>query len=200
MKSKFSKDDIEFLNVADEHVKKCFINVIKKYTPLHGHKIVLCQKKLGKTTMQAQPLIDKNFWSRKTRSYKVDCNHQTQVDHPIRIKKLPKDVLEGWFAHEVGHILDYHQRNWFNLMVLGILYLFSKRRIIKAEHQADLYAIEYGFSTKILATKRFILNHTDITQKYKDRILKYYMSPEAVEEAILNHEETILGVEDAKVI
>jgi len=191
---------VEFINVADENIQDCFRRVVEQYTPLAGHRMVLCQKKIGKTTMQAQPIINQKFWNRKRREYRVDCNHQTQVDDPTRLENLPTDVLEGWLAHEVGHVMDYHSRGWFNLIWLGIQYLINSKRKREAEHQADLYAIEYGFAEKILATKRYILDHSDIAEAYKERIRKYYMTPEDVERAILTQDKPILGVDDAKVL
>ena len=45
----------------------------------------------------------------------------------------------------------------------------------------------------ILKTKDFILNHASITQKYKDRIKKYYLSPEEIMDLIEKRDEKSLA-------
>jgi len=41
----------------------------------------------------------------------------------------------------------------------------------------------------ILKTKDFILNNADITKSYKDRIKKYYLSPEEIMHLVEEREE-----------
>lgn len=191
---------IEFENIACDKIKDCFRKVVSRYTPLAQNRIILTQRALGKTTMQAQPIINKHFWHRERRAYQVQCNHRTQVDDPTNISNLPEEVLEGWFAHELGHVLDYHNRNWPDLIGLGIMYLVNPAYKRKAEHQADLYAIDYGFAEQIIATKHYILDHSDIPAVYKARIKRFYMSPENVKKIIEEKEQSILSIDDATLL
>ncbi len=191
---------ITFKNVQHDHVKACFTDVVKKFSPLHGHHIRLVRRKLKNTTMQAQPIFDWNILFRHHRRYRIDFTFETDIDDPVRIENLPEDVMTGWFAHELGHLVDYQMRSLPSLIGLGVGYVFSERLKIKAEMQADLYAIKYGFSEEILATKRFILNHSDISQKYKDQISKFYMSPEEVERYILERGQSLLELDDIHIL
>ncbi|WP_438976985.1 hypothetical protein [Polaribacter sp.] len=42
-----------------------------------------------------------------------------------------------------------------------------------------------------LKTKKFILNHADITKKYKERIKRYYLSPEEIIQLIEKRDKLI---------
>jgi hypothetical protein len=42
----------------------------------------------------------------------------------------------------------------------------------------------------ILKTKDFILNNADVSQTYKNRIKKYYLSPEEIMELIAERDKT----------
>lgn len=76
--------------------------------------------------------------------------------------------------------MDYQNRSKSNLIWFGLKYLISERFIVEAERAADTYAVAHGMEKYILATKEFILNHADIAVSYKDRIKKYYLSPEEI--------------------
>jgi hypothetical protein len=54
-----------------------------------------------------------------------------------------------------------------------------------AERKADLFAIEHGFAEEINATKRFLLEDSNIPNSYKERLSKYYMTVEEVERIVL---------------
>ena len=72
-------------------------------------------------------------------------------------------------------------------MVFGLRYLLSEKFRRQTEHEADFIAIDHGFHKEILATKKFILEHELLQPKYKDKILKYYLSSEAVKERVLEN-------------
>ena len=101
---------------------------------------------------------------------------------------MPSDIFVGWIGHELGHILDYQNRSNFNLIWFGFQYLFSENHIIEAERAADSFAVNQGMEDYILKTKDFILNHAQITLTYKDRIKKYYLSPEEIMELVKQRE------------
>ena len=100
--------------------------------------------------------------------------------------------MVGWIAHELGHIMDYLNRSKPNLIWFGIKYLLSENHIVEAERSADTFAIQQGAEHYILKTKDFILNHASISAKYKDRIKKYYLSPEEIMELIKTRDTEIL--------
>ncbi|WP_246062628.1 hypothetical protein [Mesohalobacter halotolerans] len=140
---------------------------------------------IKRSTMQAQPRFSKILSPRHKREYiifiKTHFNLGT-IDKPI--EKLPKDVLVGWFGHELGHIMDYEQMSNFKLIRFGLSYLISNTAIVNAERQADTFAIKQGMQDYIIKTKNFILEHADISESYKNRMKKYYLSPEEIMEMV----------------
>ena len=45
---------------------------------------------------------------------------------------------------------------------------------------ADSFAVKHKMESYILKTKDFILNNADISEVYKKRIKRYYLSPEEI--------------------
>lgn len=143
------------------------------------------KKKIQKSFMQAQPKFSGLFNKRKNRSYYVMISETFNLEgEEFGVDDIPSDVLIGWIGHELGHIMDYRDRKGFNMMVFGIRYLFSHRYIREAERTADTYAVNHGMGEYILATKDFILSHANLSEVYKARIKRLYLSPEEIVELV----------------
>ncbi len=141
--------------------------------------------KIKKSFMLAQPKFSGIFKKRKNRSYYIMISEKFSIEEDeFTVNELPTDVLIGWIGHELGHIMDYRDRSGGNLMIFGIRYLFSKRHIREAERAADTYAVNRGMSEYILATKDFILSHANLSEVYKARIKRLYLSPEEILELV----------------
>lgn len=139
------------------------------------------KKKIQKSFMQAQPQFSGLVKKRGNRSYFVFISESFHIENEeFEISEIPSDVLIGWIGHELGHIMDYQQRTGFNMIAFGIRYLTSKRFIQEAERSADTFAVNHGMGDYILATKDFILNHSHLSEVYKDRIKRLYLSPEEI--------------------
>ena len=147
------------------------------------------KKNIKKSTMQARPKFSSFFKSRKNRDYVILISEKFKIsDKEFKTTDMPSDIFVGWIGHELGHILDYQNRSNFNLIWFGFQYLFSENHIIEAERAADSFAVNQGMEDYILKTKDFILNHAQITLTYKDRIKKYYLSPEEIMELVKQRE------------
>lgn len=143
------------------------------------------KKKIKKSFMQAQPKFSGLFSKRKNRSYYVMISETFNLeDEEFGVDDIPSDVLIGWIGHELGHIMDYRERKGFNMMVFGIRYVLSNRYIREAERTADTYAVNHGMGEYILATKDFILSHANLSEVYKARIKRLYLSPEEIVELV----------------
>jgi len=139
------------------------------------------KKNIKKSTMQARPTFGSFFRSRKNRSYVIFISEKFKIsDNEFFTRDIPSDIFIGWIGHELGHIMDYQNRSKTNLIWFGIKYLSSDKYIIEAERVADTFAVAHGMDDYILKTKDFILNHAQITESYKNRIQKYYLSPEEI--------------------
>ncbi len=141
--------------------------------------------KIKKSFMQAQPKFSGIFKHRKNRSYFIMISRRFNIeDDEFGVEDIPTDVLIGWIGHELGHIMDYRDRKGFNMVIFGIRYVFSKRHIREAERAADTYAVNRGMGEYILATKDFILSHANLSEVYKARIKRLYLSPEEIIELV----------------
>lgn len=139
------------------------------------------KKNIHKSTMQAQPLFGSLFKPKHKRKYLILISERVKIaDTTYYTKDMPSNILIGWLGHELGHIMDYKDRSSIDLLGFGISYLFSKNFIKKAERTADTYAVAHGMEEYILETKDFILNRSDISEKYKNRIKELYLSPEEI--------------------
>lgn len=169
-------------HIIPEAIKVEALKALSYYPELKHTAIEFKFKKnIKKSIMQAQP----TFWSllkaKKNRSYKIFISESFQIEgRQFATADIPKNVLIGWLGHELGHVMDYRDRSSLNLIWFGIKYTFSDSYIKEAERAADTYAVEKNMDGYILETKNFILNHTDLSEAYKDRIKKYYLSPDEI--------------------
>lgn len=136
---------------------------------------------LKKSLMKAQPKFGSLFKSKKQREYVILMSENFTLDGvKLDFNTIPKNVLIGWLGHELGHIMDYQNRSNLNLVSFGINYYFSGKFIQQAERTADTYAVTHQMKPFILATKDYILNHSGLSNKYKARIRKLYLSPDEI--------------------
>lgn len=159
------------------------VEVALKYFPqLANIKIEFKLKKnIKKSTMQARPTFDSFFRSKKNRKYLILISKKFKIsDKEFSTLDIPDDIFIGWIGHELGHIMDYQDRSRFNLIWFGLKYLFSENHIVEAERAADRFAVQHKMEDYILKTKNFILNHAEISEVYKNRMRRYYLSPEEI--------------------
>ncbi|HLW33833.1 MAG TPA: hypothetical protein VKX40_16350 [Aequorivita sp.] len=157
--------------------------------------------KIKKSTMQAQPRFSSFFKNKKKREYMILISRNIQIDgENFTIPDIPSDVIVGWLGHELGHVMDYSERTNVGMLIFGIKYLFSSAHIKEVERAADTYAIAHGMGDYIIKTKNFILDNADLSEKYKARIRRLYISSEEVMELINENkiEEELEVVEEAE--
>jgi len=148
------------------------------------------------SVMQAQPVFTTLLLKRKNRRYRINISAQFKlINAQIPIQQIPDEVMIGWIGHELGHILDYERRSNTAMVSFGIGYYFSSAYVKGAERMADTYAVERGLGKYIIATKRFILDHAELPQAYKDKIARLYLSPDVIVEQIKKLEEKKLEVQ-----
>ena len=167
-------------------IKTNVTKALAYYPQLKDTKIEFRFKKnIKKSTMQARPTFGSFFKSRKNRHYVILISEKFKIaDKEFLTRHIPDAIFIGWIGHELGHIMDYQNRSKLNLIWFGLKYVFSQNHIVEAERAADSFAVAHGMEDYILKTKDFILNNADITQSYKDRIKKYYLSPEEIMELV----------------
>jgi hypothetical protein len=85
--------------------------------------------------------------------------------------------------------LDYEGKSNAGMVSFGYRYYFSPAYVKQAEMVADSLAVERGMGNFIVATKRFILDHAELPQAYKDKIRRLYLSPDVIVEQVRKLEE-----------
>ena len=137
--------------------------------------------KIKNAVMQAQPRVRTLFKGKKTRTYKIKISRELQLGNMTKpIEEVPHEILVGWIAHELGHVMDYLDRSSFQMIGFGLNYITSKSFLMNSEYEADKHAISHGCANLIIKTKNYILNHDHLSDDYKARIDQFYLSPEEV--------------------
>lgn len=174
--------------IIPENIKKEVIEAISYYPELYDTAIEFKFKEnIKKSTMQAQPRFASFFKSKENREYVILISKNIQIEgEHFTMDDIPSDVIIGWIGHELGHVMDYRDRTNFGMLIFGIKYLFSAAHIKEVERAADTYAVAHGMGDYILKTKNFILDNANLSEKYKERIRRLYISPEEVMELINN--------------
>ena len=151
---------------------------------------------IKKSFMQAQPKVANLFRGKKDRSYYIFMSSNFLIEkEKFSMAEVPSEVLIGWLGHELGHIMDYRDKSAMGLVIFGFRYITSENYIKVAERAADTYAVNSGMGDYILATKNFILNHSHLSDSYKERIARLYLSPEEILVLVNKLEEDIEEVE-----
>ncbi|WP_307726291.1 hypothetical protein [Salinimicrobium tongyeongense] len=152
------------------------------YPELKGVEIEFKYKEsIKKSFMQAQPKIANLFKGKNDRSYNIFMSSRFLIEkEEFSMADVPSEVLIGWLGHELGHVMDYRDKSAMGLVIFGFRYITSENYIKQAERAADTYAVNAGMSEYILATKDFILNNSHLSDTYKERIARLYLSPEEI--------------------
>jgi len=156
----------------------------------NAHIDFIFKTNIKTSVMQAQPVFSTLLLRRKRRRYRINISSHFKLIHcDVPITQIPDEVMIGWVGHELGHILDYEHRSNTGMISFGYQYLFSSTYVKEVERIADTYAVERGLGKHIIATKRFILDHAELPQSYKNKIARLYLSPDVITDLVKKLEE-----------
>ena len=172
-------------------IEKNVLKALSFYPELKNtHISFVFHKNLKTSVMQAQPVFTTLLRKRKNRRYRIKISEHFKLIHSdMPILEIPDNVMVGWIGHELGHILDYESMSNAGMVSFGYRYYFSPTYVKHAEMIADSLAVERGMGNYIVATKRFILDHAELPQAYKDKISRLYLSPDVIVEQVKKLEE-----------
>jgi hypothetical protein len=178
-------------------IEKTVLKALSFYPELKNTTINFLFKTNIKTSvMQAQPVFMTLLGNRKNRRYRINISkHFNLISTHMPIEQIPDDVMIGWIGHELGHILDYEDKSNIEMISFGYRYYFHSSFVKHAEMVADSLAVERGMGNYIVATKRFILDHAELPESYKDKIRRLYLSPDVIVEQVRMLEEKKLQQE-----
>ena len=190
------QDDPELLQFGQNKqipalIEKNVLKALSFYPELENTTIGFMFKTNIKTSvMQAQPVFMTLLQRRKNRRYRINISEYFKlINTQIPIQQIPDDVMIGWIGHELGHILDYEGKSNAGMVSFGYRYYFHSSFVKHAEMVADSLAVERGMGNYIVATKRFILDHAELPQSYKNKIARLYLSPDVIVEQVRKLEE-----------
>jgi hypothetical protein len=172
-------------------IEKNVLTALSFYPELKNTTIdFIFKRKIKTSVMQAQPVFNTLLGKRKNRRYRINISeHFELINSQMPIREIPDAVMIGWIGHELGHILDYESKTNSEIVSFGYHYLFHPTFVKHAEMVADSLAVERGMGNYIVATKRFILDHAELPQAYKDKIRRLYLSPDVIMEQVKRLEE-----------
>ncbi len=172
-------------------IEKNVLQALSFYPELKNTPITFFFKKnIRGSVMQAQPVFGTLLKNKKNRRYRVNISTTFRLIHSqMPILEIPDEVMIGWIGHELGHILDYEGKTGAGMISFGYRYYFYPTFVKHAEMVADSLAVQRGMGNYIVATKRFILDHAELPQAYKDKIARLYLSPDIIVEQVRILEE-----------
>lgn len=165
----------------NEKIIKAFLEVWQEFNSLHDYGFEVAQKRLKASTMQARPVFGVSQIFERTQRYKLNIAEKVLDSGELAVADLPEDVLKGWFAHELGHIVDYENHSNLGMIAYGIRYSLSDQYKRDREHEADSIAIRHGFRNEVILAKKYLLDNDFISPTYKSQIKKFYMSVRGAE-------------------
>ncbi len=160
----------------DQKIKDAFLEVWQDYPSLHSYDFEVIQMQLDASTMEARPVINLGDIFSNKRQYRLNVGLKVLDSDDLTLAGLPKNVLKGWFAHELGHIVDYENHSNAGMVAYGIRYSLSDHYKREREHEADSIAIRHGFREDVIATKKYLMESEFISSTYQAQLEKYYMT------------------------
>ena len=126
-----------------------------------------------------------NIWTlfippKKHRQYRILLNdaEKTSFD-PILLRSLPFDAQVGILAHELGHVVYYHQLNLLEIGKWGLNYLYSDEFRATHERTTDLMPVYHGLGSQIYQYAYFVRKDSSCLEFFKGAqgfMDKYYMT------------------------
>lgn len=128
------------------------------------------------------------FGPRKNRHYLILLNDaQNSFFDPILLRSLPFDAQVGILAHELGHIVYYHELNIFAFGKWGLKYLDDDEFRAAHERSTDLMPVFHGLGSQIYQYAYFVRYDPtckSFYQEEKDFMDKYYLTDKELLEEI----------------
>lgn len=135
------------------------------------------------TTANARPRVFSCIFRKKgNRRYLIRINNSNK-DSVLRVNLLSLNAKTGLIGHELAHIKDYSELNFFGLLGRLFSYLNKKKRSAY-EKATDTEAINRGLGWQVYDFCYFVHHHSCATKKYKDYKKEIYYLPEELKNII----------------
>ncbi len=163
--------------MIDRKIKEAFRIARSHYPEL---KTTIIDLKLKKTDYIMKTLPEALFIlkNKKKRKYVIYISKNKNKN---AIAQMSSKELIGIFGHELGHIVDYKQKNNLKIIILGCRYLFSKKYLIKKEKDTDIIAIKHGLHRELKQSMVFLLKNQSLSKHTRNRQKNNYLQPKEID-------------------
>jgi len=128
--------------------------------------------------MWVRPTIGSFFWGKM--KYKVFVSTDTMYSQFV--DTLSTDAILGWYAHELGHVVDYERRGRLGSFWMGVQYVFFPKGRARMEYRADKITIEHGYGCELLASVNISRKHLPSWKRKQAE--RFYLKRAQLEELI----------------
>lgn len=135
------------------------------------------------TLMAARPKLWSVFNTKKNRTYVLIISTNPENHSNKLFQNMSLSSKTGILGHEFAHFIDYEQKSNFELLIFGIKYIFSKKKI---ERETDKVAIERGLGIEMLDYTLHIKKSKLTSKKYRARKKKFYLSETEIRNLVSN--------------
>jgi len=152
------------------------ISALSYYPELDSTRIVFKEAKI-KASLNARPTIGSLlFRKRANRKYVIRIKPNTG-DSIATLDQVGFNGAVGVLGHELNHIIDYSERNFFQ--ILGRLFNYTnKKGKRRYEGEIDRMTVEKGLGWQLYDWEDYVLNKSNAKAKYKAYKIAVYFSPE----------------------
>lgn len=107
----------------------------------------------------------------------------TENLNKIILENLPFNAQIGVLGHELGHTIFYQDKGFFDILKIGICYLFNGYRAT-FERDTDKRTIAHGLGPQLYDWAKFIREQDDNNKRGEgdDFLDKYYLTPKEIAE------------------
>jgi hypothetical protein len=153
----------------------------KSFPELNGYSIEIRRKHIG-TMMAARPKPDFIFRKKENRKYVIFITDKPEMNPDSVYASMSYNAQLGVLGHELSHILDYRNKNNWQMLCFGINYVFNKKTI---EAKTDLTAVKRGFGKELIEYTRYIHRSPHVNRRYLLKKKRFYLSASEIEENIM---------------
>jgi hypothetical protein len=176
------RNDFGFNKSIPKEIELECLTALSYYPKLKNISIIF---KFGKisSTMVSRPKPGSIFRNNNKREYQVIIRKKGTSKKGLEWSELSFNSLVGWIGHELAHIINYHHRAFGGILFMGMRYAFPQFRR-RMERFTDQLTIKNDLGYALYEGTEYTLNSANISESYKKRIKKFYLSPAEIKKYI----------------
>lgn len=166
------------------------LTALSYYPELSTVNIVFRMKE-SKTPLTSRPTFWSLFKAKKNRTYQITISTKAaEWLNPILFANLPYNAQIGVLGHEISHVADYNDKNFWQLLRIGVGML-SKKYTDKFEFNTDMRCVEHGLGYQLKSWSVYTRMALDLnewkgagkknTKKAETEAEQRYMNPSTIE-------------------